>query len=153
MGFEVILGNKYYLGDLVESITLSESLNEISYRANIKLVATPDLPVITPAQPIKILGVHEGKVLKTLLHPAIVWDVEGQNKGTKFVDVICYDRTIYLSKSEDERLMAAGQTASQRLRLYAKDWNIPMGNIPDTKISLARDVKRTKTIYRILMRT
>lgn len=151
MSYEVVLDNRYFLSELVQEISLEESLEEISYRASIRLVVTPDLPGIIPGQEIRISGIpYGGTGMTYLLHPGIVWECSSSNSSTKYLSLTVYDRTIYLAKSEDERLMPSGQTASDRLKLYAKEWGIPVGNLPDTRISLARNIKRTQTIYSMI---
>ncbi|WP_019005740.1 XkdQ/YqbQ family protein [Cohnella laeviribosi] len=151
MSYEVVLADKYYLRDLIEEITLEDSLEEIAYRASIQLAVTPDFPGIAPGQPIRISGVPYGSTgMKYLLHPGMVWECTSFNSGTKRMTVTVYDRTIYLAKSEDERLMPAGQTASQRLKLYAKEWGIPVGSVPDTRITLARSMKRSQSIFSMI---
>lgn len=150
--YEVILGGRYDLRDLVEEITLEDSLEEIAYRATIRLTVTPDLPVVAPGQELRIRGVpFGGQALTDLLHPGLVWECVSENAGSKHLNLTVYDRTIYLAKSEDELLMPAGQTASQRLKLYAKNWGIPVGNVEDTKIALARNIKRSQTIFSMMM--
>lgn len=37
MSYEVVLQNKYYLRELIESISLTESLDQIAYQASITL--------------------------------------------------------------------------------------------------------------------
>lgn len=150
--YEVVLADTYYLRDLVEEITLEDSLEEIAYRASIRLTVTPDCPAIAPGQTLRISGVpYGGKGMKELLNPGVVWECSSSNNGTKHLNVTAYDRTIYLAKSEDERLMQAGQTASQRLKLYAKDWEIKTGTVPDTRIALARSIKRCQSIFSMML--
>lgn len=152
MSYEVVYANKYDLSELIEEVSLEESLEEIAYCTNIKLAVTPDLPVITPGQEIRVSGIPFGKTLKkNLLHPGVVWECHSVNTGRKHLSITAYEKTIYLAKSEDERLMLAGQTASQRLKLYAKEWGIPMGNIMDTGIKLSRNIKRSQTIMSMIM--
>lgn len=149
--YEVLLDGRYDLRDLVEELTLEDSLEEIAYRATIRLAVTPDLPKLGPGQELRIRGVpFGGRTAVDLLHPALIWECVSENGGTKHLSVTAYDRTIYLAKSEDELLMPAGQTATQRLKQYAKSWDVPVGNVPDTKIALARNIKRSQTIFAML---
>ncbi|MCD9025744.1 XkdQ/YqbQ family protein [Cohnella silvisoli] len=151
MSYDVVLRNTFYLRDLIESISLEDSLDEISYRATIRLVMTDDLPDIEPGQEIRISGIpYDGTSMAPLLNPGVVWDCEAADRGRQHLNITVYDRTIYLAKSEDERLMAAGQTAGQRLKMYAKDWDIRLGSVPDTGIALSRDVKRTQSIFSMI---
>lgn len=150
--YEVVLANKYYLRELVESITLEESLDEIAYRATIRLVVTPDFPGIAPGQEIRVSGIpFGGSSMVYLLHPGVMWEIESETRGLKHLTVTAYDKTIYLAKSEDEYLFPAGQTASQRLKRYAADWNIPLGALADTGVVLAKAVYRARTIWDMIM--
>lgn len=154
MSYEVVLDGKYYLGDLVEEITLEDSLEEIAYRANIRLTVRPGLPAIAPGQEIRISGVPYGSTgMAYLLHPALVWECESERSAGsgKHLNVTAYDRTLYLSKSEDERLMPDGQTAAERLASYAAGWNIPLASLLDTKIKLKRSVKRSQSIFSMIL--
>ncbi|MBB6673023.1 XkdQ/YqbQ family protein [Cohnella nanjingensis] len=150
MSYQVMLAGKYQLDDLVESLSLEEALDEVAYRATIKLLVTPDLPQLAPGQSIEIKGTPtDGTDIVTILS-GVIWECESTSANSKHLQLIAYDKMIYLAKSDDERLMTAGQTAAQRLKSYAKDWQIPLGNIVDTKIPLARDVKRTKSIWAMI---
>ncbi|OXS53556.1 phage portal protein [Cohnella sp. CIP 111063] len=152
MSYEVVLANKYDLSELVESLSLEESLNEIAYCVNIKLVVTPDMPFITPGQEIRIAGIPFGRAKKeNLLNPAVVWDCHSSNTGRKHLNITAYEKTIYLAKSEDERLMPGNQTATERIKQYAMSWGIPVGNIVDTREKLARNIKRSQTILSMIM--
>lgn len=150
----MVLDGKYYLGDLAEEIALEDSLEEIAYRANIRLTVRPGLPAIAPGQEIRISGVPYGSTgMAYLLHPALVWECESERSAGngKHLNVTAYDRTLYLSKSEDERLMPDGQTAAERLASYAAGWNIPLAALPDTNIKLKRSVKRSQSIFSMIL--
>ena len=161
MSYEVVLQNKYYLRELVESITLKDSLDQISYQGTIQLAIPPSFPGIEPGQEIRISGVpyaaNDGgpsstsKGMVPLLHPGVVWECSSTVKQAKHMTVTVYDRTIYLAKSEDERLFPAGGTASERLRKYAADWNIKLDKVPDTKTKLKKSIYRPQTIYNMIM--
>lgn len=149
--YEVVLDNRYLLGDLVESISLEESLDEIAYRATVNLMVPPDFPGVQPGQEIRVSGIpFRGSDMVYLLHPGVVWECENSYRGADRLTITMYDRTIYLSKSEDEYLFPAGQTASQRLEKYAADWNIALHQIPDTAYTLSKKVYRTQSIYAML---
>lgn len=150
--YEVVLDNRYMLGDLVERITLEDSLEEIAYRATIELMKPAGLPNIRPGQEIRVSGIpHRGSAMAYLLHPGVVWECEHSFRGADRLTVTVYDRTIYLAKSEDEYVFPAGQTASQRLKQYAVDWDIPLWQIPDTVYTLSKKVYRSQPIYSMLM--
>ncbi len=150
--YEVVLANKYYLRELLESITLEESLDEIAYRATIRLVVTPDFPGVAPGQEIRVSGIpFGGSSMVYLLHPGVVWEIESETKGLKHLTVTAYDKAIYLAKSEDEYLFPAGQTAGQRLKRYVVDWSIPLGAVADTGVPLAKAVYRAQPLWNMIM--
>lgn len=152
--YEVVLANKYYLRELLESITLEESLDEIAYRGTIRLVVTPDFPGVAPGQEIRVSGIpFGGSSMVYLLHPGVVWEIESEARGgaVKHLTVTVYDRAIYLAKSEDEYLFPAGQTAAQRLKRYAADWSIPLATVADTGVALSKAVYRAQPIWNLIV--
>lgn len=153
--YEVVLANKYYLRELVESISLDESLSEIAYHAQVRLLVTVDLQKIGIAngQEIRISGIpFGGTSMVYLLQPGVVWECNSETTGFKHINLDIYDRSIYLAKSEDEYLFSAGQTATTRLKQYCKDWGITAGTLDDTKIALAKGVYRAQSIYSMIRR-
>ncbi|SHK92932.1 XkdQ/YqbQ family protein [Desulforamulus aeronauticus] len=152
--YEVVLANQHFLREIIESITLKESLDDMAYSADVKMVVTPDFPGIAPGQEIRVSGIPFGETsMVYLLQPGVVWEVDSTTGGLKQLTVTIYDRTIYLSKSQDDYVFPAGQTASQRLRQYASDWDITLANVPDTGIPLAKTGSRYRemTIYNMIM--
>lgn len=150
--YEVVLANKYFLREIVESITLEESLDEIAYRATVKMVVTPDFPGIAPGQECRVSGIpFDGSSMVYLLHPGTVWEIESETRGQKHITATIYDKTIYLAKSEDEYLFPAGSTATQRLKQYVADWGIPLAAVADTGVALAKAVYRAQPIYNMVM--
>jgi hypothetical protein len=150
--YEVVLNDQYYLRELVQGITLEDALGEVAYRAVIGLIVTPDFPAIAPGQKIRVSGVpYGGSSMAYLLHPGVVWDIESRTRGQKHLRVVAYDPLIYLAKSQEEYLLPAGQTAAQRLKKYAADWNISVGAISDTGIQLAKAVRRAQPIYNMVL--
>lgn len=153
MTYKVIVDDKYDITKLVETITLKDSLDQIAYQANMRLAvsASSGLPAISPGMAVRISGVPFGeKSMVHLLHPAVIWEVESSNSGTKRLSLTVYDRMIYLEKSEDEFLLPKDQTATQRLKTYAKEWKIPYGTLPDTKTKLGKAVYRSQTIFSMM---
>lgn len=151
MSYEVVHLDKYYLRELIEGITLKDSLDQISYSASLKITVPASMQAINPADLIRVSGVPYGEsTWKPLLDPGVVWEVSSGSDNIKTLDITIYDRTIYISKSEDEYLFPAGQTASQRLRKYAADWGIKISTIPDTKIKLKKAVYRSQAIYNMI---
>jgi len=150
--YDVILADKHYLRELVESITLDDSIDEIAYRGTIQMVVTGDFPGISPGQAIRVSGVpFGGSKMAYLLHPAVVWDINSVLRGQKRLTAVTYDPSIYMARSEDEYLFPAGQTAAQRLEKYASDWEIPLAKVEDTGIQLSKAVYRAQPIYNMLM--
>ncbi|MGO4786778.1 phage portal protein [Paenibacillus sp. 2KB_20] len=148
MSYKVILQDQYDLSPLVEAISLRDSLEQVAYQGTVNLVVTPDIPPISPGMAIRISGIPYGKKdYVPLLHPAVVWEVETSNNGVKRMTLTLYDRTVYLDKSEDEYLFPAKQTATQRFKKYAADWNLKIAVLPDTEKQLGRSVYRTQSIY------
>ncbi|WFR62600.1 phage portal protein [Paenibacillus amylolyticus] len=153
MTYKVIFDDKYDITKLVETITLKDSLDQIAYQANIRLAvsASSGLPSISPGMAVRISGVPFGeKSMVHLLHPAVIWEVESSNSGTKRLSLTVYDRMIYLEKSEDEFLLPKDQTATQRLKTYAKEWKIPYAALPDTKTKLGKALYRSQTIFSMM---
>ncbi|WP_338542035.1 XkdQ/YqbQ family protein [Paenibacillus tundrae] len=153
MTYQVIIDDQYDVTKLVETITLKDSLEQIAYQANIRLAvsASSGLPAISPGMPVRISGVPFGEKSKVpLVHPAVIWEVESSNSGTKRLSLTVYDRMIYLEKSEDEFLLPKDQTATQRLKTYAKEWKIPCATLPDTKTKLGKAVYRAQTIFSMM---
>ena len=108
--------------------------------------------MLEPGWPIRIAAQLPGEQsMTTLLSPGVVWECQRLDGIQPRMSLTAYDQMIYLAKSEDERLMPAKQTASQRLKLYAKEWSIPLGSVPDTKKGLSRDIKRTQSIFSMIM--
>jgi len=148
MSYKVILQDKYDLSPLVEAINLRDSLEQVAYQGTVNLIVQPDMPEISPGMAIRISGIPYGKKnYVPLLNPAVVWEVESSNNGNKRMTLTVYDRTIYLDKSEDEYLFPAKQTATQRFKKYASDWNLKIAKLPDTGKELGRSVYRTQSIY------
>lgn len=147
---EVVLANRYYLGDLLEGVTIIDSLAEIAYRGEVALVVTPDFPPVSPGQEIRISGPHPISNNMVVLLDGVVWTVESRTRGQKHLTLTIYDRTIYLDRSEDEYLFSDGQTATARLKRYAADWGIPLGQIVDTGVALGKAVYRAQTIFNML---
>jgi hypothetical protein len=145
-----INGNKYHFQQLITGLTLEDSLDGIAYRAEVDLQVTPDFPSFTEGQLATIAGIpYQQNTMIDLLTSGVVWSKNLNTAQTKKKSITIYDRTIYL-KSEDEYLFPAGQTATQRLKQYAKDWNIPLGQVADTKIALAAATYRAQPIYSMI---
>ncbi|MDR6553849.1 phage portal protein [Paenibacillus qinlingensis] len=151
--YDIWLDEQYALGDLIYEMTLEEALDEISYRAQATIVVTPNFPGIKPGQAVRVLGKPYGGAEQVdLLHPAVVWQCENSYERMDRLTVTMYDRTIYLAKSEDEYVFPGGMKADERLRRYAEDWHIQLGQLPDTGIKLAKAMYRSENIYAMIMK-
>jgi hypothetical protein len=153
VSYSVVLKDKYDISDFVESIVLADSLDQIAYRADIRLVESADFAKlgIDVGQPIRIIGKPHGSNNETdLFPPAVIWDFDRSERKIKRRTITAYDRTIYLQKSEDEFLFPADQTASQRLKIYAEKWGIPLGSIPNTGIPLAKARYYPRSLYSMI---
>lgn len=151
--YDIWLDERFALRDLIYEMTLEEALDEISYRAQATIVVTPDFPGMKPGQAVRVVGIpYSGTVQVDLLHPAVVWQCENSYERMDRLTVTMYDRTIYLAKSEDEYVFSGGTTASERIRRYAEDWNIKLGNLPDTGVMLAKAMYRSESMYAMIMK-
>lgn len=149
--YEVVLRNKYFLGELIRSIRLEDSIDEISYRGTVDMQGTNELASIgiAPGNEIRISGIpYGGHNMVYLLQPGVIWECDSTAKScTKHINVTIYDRTIYLEKSESEYLFTQGTTATQRLKKYCGDWGIKIYKAQDTGMRLSKAVYRARTIY------
>jgi hypothetical protein len=146
-------GLTYYLRELIERLTLEDSLDEVAYRATVDLKTTADLN-LDLGQAVTVDAIPFGAVdqsMVNLLAPGVVWSIEQSNRIAEHLLITIYDRLIYQVKSEDEYLFPAGRTATQRLKQIAADWQIPLGAIADTKVPLAAAAYRGQTLATMLM--
>ena len=156
--YDLILQNKYYLRECIQSIELEDRLDEIAYCAKAKLAVPDDqftgLPVITPGMEIRLSGTKFGDTKYSyLIQPGVVWTAEIQNKARRTWNLTIYDRLIYLAKSKDEYLFSEGSTAADRIKQICGDWNIPIKNIPDTGQALAKEASHATSIWSIMKKT
>jgi hypothetical protein len=149
--YEVVLANKYFLREIVENITIEESLDEIAARATVVMTITPDFPGIVPGQAMRVSGVPFGGTSMVVLLDGVIWECNSVTRGQKHLTATLYSNDVYMLKSEDEYLFSAGSTASQRLKQYASDWGIPIGQVADTGVALAKAVYRAQPIYNMLL--
>lgn len=151
MRFEVVLEDKYYLSDIVKSITLEDNLSEISYRAEITLELVNNLPgELAIGKNIRISGTPYGiGEMKPFLAFGIIWSRETRKSGAEELSLTIYDKSIYL-KSEDEYLFQAGLTASDRLKRYLQDVKLPVGEIKNTGVKLSQKLYGAQSIYSMI---
>lgn len=149
---QVVLANAADLSELAENIILEDSLDEIAYRANFRMVVTPDVYKlkIAPGQSVAISAPLPDQPKKTTLFSGGIWDITSEDRGIKHLMITVYERTIQIAKSEDEYLFPAGQTAAARLKKYAADWGIPVGKFEDTGIPLAKALYRPQTVWSMI---
>lgn len=153
MSYKVIIKDKYDITSLVETLSMKDSLDQIAYQASVRVAVSSKLglPTIAPGMDIRISGIpFNQKAYHPILDLGVIWEIESSNSGTKRLSMTVYDRMIYLEKSEDEYLLPKDQTASQRLKKYAKDWEIRLGDIPDTKVKLGKAAYRAQTIFSMI---
>src|SRR5690242_18538783 len=95
--YDIILRGQYYLRDLVESIALSDSLNEISARADVSLIVTDDLQRIGLANgdSFQVIGIPYGGTTQQVLLDGVMWEANSNKTGVKRISITAYDKTIY----------------------------------------------------------
>jgi len=142
-GFDIYLG-KSDISELVERVGLSEAIDDISCQCDMDLVVTKALQErgIKPGETITVMDQETGQTS----FQGVLWDIDSSDKGQKYISVAAFDRMKYLEESEDEYLFSKGQTATQRIKKYCKDWGIPVGSVPETGILLAKARYRKRTI-------
>lgn len=141
--YETRLGGTFYLGDLVQKISMEESLDELALRANFQIVVSSDsFPAIGPGQTIEILDALQNNIVK---FDGIIHETDSENRGLKDLDIKAYCRAKYL-ESEDEFNLAADMTASSRFQLYASTWGIPLGSVADTGQKLDKAIYRPRSL-------
>jgi len=149
--YDVILSGKYYLREIIEAAILEDSLDEIAARLSLSPVVTSDFPAISNGNALELIGIPFGETKVKSLFNGVLWDINSETSGLKHITLDVFDRTKYIAESEDEYLFPAGQTATQRIKRYASDWGIPLGNIADTKIPLSKAVYRPQSIYNLIL--
>lgn len=155
VSYDVVLQGGHFLREAVEKITLEERLDEIAYRATIDMTVPGDqytgMPIIKPGHEMQVIGVPFGSsTISHVFNAGIAWDVQIVNQQRRHWNVIMYDKTIYMAKSEDEYFFEEGTTASQRIRQIAGDWGLPIHSIPDTGQPLAKALHRAKNLWSII---
>ncbi|RDY70326.1 phage portal protein [Halobacillus trueperi] len=150
MTYEVVLDGQYDVTDTTADLTMEESIEEVSVRITANFLKVEGFPDLLGGEDVRISGPFFQSSVKSLLFKGVAWEVEDQKRGGKQVSLTAYDRTIYMAKSEDEYLFSSGGKASSRIKKYASDWGIPLGEIADTSVSLAKAVYRAQPIYRMI---
>ncbi|MFS1513043.1 phage portal protein [Chengkuizengella sp. SCS-71B] len=140
MTFQVVLNQDRDITDLIEKLSLTDSMDQVAYSAELTLIVTEDLQKtgIHNGQTIQVFVQESDSTTQTEVIHGVIWHIESTKRATKRLEITVYDLSKYLTESEEEYLFTSGQTANQRLKEYANDWNIPLWKVPDTQISLAK---------------
>lgn len=153
MIYQVVLNGQYDLQEVTEDIRVSDSLGDISLHLSFQFVVSSDFPNLEEGHTIDVIGVPYGETSTKTLYSGVVWATDETDNGSyKTLAVDVYERTIYLKKSEEEYIFLSGQTAADRIRRYASDWNIPLGNIPNTITKLEKAVYRAQPISSMIQK-
>lgn len=150
----ILLKNKYKVENLNEGISLTEAIDGIAYTATVKLVETNEFKSIglVKGDSIEIYNTNFETKKEVLVFNGIVWSIDKSSSIAKHITLECKERTVYLEESQDEYLLPAGQTATQRIQKYCKDWGIPTASLVDTKTKLAKAVYRSETILGMMLK-
>lgn len=149
----IILNGQYDITDLNEGVTLSESIDGIAYTANIRLASTGELEKLRPdvMNTIEVIEPNFETKKDETIFSGIVWDIIDSRQKRGMYTLVGKERTIYLEESEDEYLLPAGQTATQRIKRYCNDWGIPIGSIANTGTALSKAVYRQQPILDMML--
>lgn len=147
---DLVLKNKYKIQILSEAVTLKEAIDGIAYTLNISLIETEELSSIGIAKgdSIELFDYEFGSGSYTQIFNGILWDIN-KTKKSKKITLVGKERTVRIEESEDEYLWNDGQTATQRAKIIAGDWEIPIGSFVDTEIGLSKD-KRKESLYSMI---
>lgn len=147
---DLILKNKYKIQILSESVTLKDVIDGIAYTLNISLVETEELKStgIAKGDSIQLYDSEFGTGNYAQIFSGIIWDLD-KSKKSKKISITGKERTVVIEESDDERLWNDGQTADQRAKIIASDWEIPIGSFANTGIALAKD-KRKESLYSMI---
>lgn len=150
----ILLKNKYKVENLNEGVSLAEAIDGIAYTATIKLVETKELKNIGLVKGDSIIIYDTSFETKKdiCIFQGVVWSVDKSISVATHVTLECKERTVYLEESEDEYLFPAGQTATQRIQKYCKDWGIPTASLVNTKTKLDKAVYRKETILSMMLK-
>lgn len=139
---KIIYDSKYYIENALLSLSLTDSIDSIAYKATMDIVesdAIYDLQ-IAKAKTIQIIDkIYETEKEDTIFN-GVIW----ARKKAYRKDKLSFDlkeRTAYLEASEDEYMFKKGR-ADERIKKIAGDWGIPLGNIPSTGVQLDKKVEK-----------
>lgn len=143
---KILLNNKTYIENALTSLTLTDSIDSIAYKATMEIVdtqVTHDLN-ISKSNKIQILDKPFNGNKEITIFNGIVWSRKKAFKK-RILTFDLKERTAYLEASEDEYMFKKG-TADERIKQLAKDWGIPIGNIPKTVTMLDKKVEKGKLL-------
>jgi hypothetical protein len=125
----IIINEKYDIAEFNEGVTLDEAIDGIAYKADISLIETKALAdiKIKKGDRIQIFDKEFNATNEVNIFKGVVWETKKSEKSKK-LSINCKERTVYLEESEDEYQFSEN-TATQRLKQYCKDWNIPIGSL------------------------
>lgn len=141
----LILKNKFKIEDLQISGTLKESIDSVAYSMNITILKNYELANkigLTKGDAIEFWDKNYNSSDDTRFFCGYIYGNNESDK-TRRLDLDCKERTFRMEESDDELRFNEGETASQRIVNMCNDWGIPIGNIQDTGIGLAKDLKKT----------
>jgi hypothetical protein len=149
---DIILNNKYKIQNLNKGIIFAEGLDSIAYTATVNLVKTKELKEIgiKKGDKIKIIDIHAEVKKPTVLFNGVIWSINEHEKIKTDLTLTCKERTVCMEESETEYLFSAGQTATQRVARYAKDWGIPLAKLHNTNIKLSKAVYRKQSLLEMV---
>lgn len=150
---KTIFRGQYDISELVESISLDDSIDGIAYTASISINSNEEFKKMKPdvMDCIDITYLNPETRNRENIFNGIIWERPCTDKIGRKYSIVAKEKTIYMEESEEEYLMQSGQTATQRIKKYCRDWGIPIGNIPNTGIALSKSLYRQKTIYDMML--
>lgn len=147
--YKVMLRGTMNLENLIQKISLSETIDSIAYTANIGMVVPTEMSKnlsLMEGDPIEIIKNEN----KETVFKGVIWDKTTDSGHIKTGNLICKERTIYIEESEDEYLFKKGTTATQRAQQMCGDWGIPIGNFENTGVALSKAPPKINTIYTMM---
>ena len=115
---KIIYDRKYYIENALMSLSLTDSIDNIAYKVTMDLVESD--------------AIYDLQIKKAKTVQIIDKIYETEKEDTIFNGVVWARRKTYKK---------AG-TADERIKKIAKDWGIPIGNIPNTNVKLDKKVEK-----------
>jgi hypothetical protein len=149
--YNLVIDKKYSFKQLIENIILEESLDEIATHLSFSFVIPDKYPQLSDLPVVQLLGIPYGGSKNIELWRGVLWTEEAKNTGLKEAQLDAYDLMKYLSESEDDELLPAGQTAAQRFKYYCSKWGISVGTVQETGVRLSKGVYHGDKIFSMIM--